>query len=147
MKACMDVVEQAFAELTKGSADLPLRTNIKPPEGLSLYMPAYLKDMGALACKVVTVYKNNPQKHNLPTILGKVLVQDPETGDVVCVMDGGYLTAVRTGAASGIATKYLARQGDDQDMRALQERVQVLGKMNFDAVLGRIIPRRPAADS
>ena len=114
MKECMDVVEQAFAELTRGSADLPLRANIKPPEGLSLYMPAYLKDMGALACKVVTVYKNNPQKHGLPTILGKVLLQDPETGDVICVMDGGYLTAVRTGAASGIATKYLAREGDNQ---------------------------------
>ncbi len=114
MKECMDVVEQAFAELTRGSADLPLRANIKPPEGLSLYMPAYLKDLGALACKVVKVYKNNPQKHGLPTILGKVLLQDPETGDVICVMDGGYLTAVRTGAASGIATKYLAREGDNQ---------------------------------
>jgi ornithine cyclodeaminase/alanine dehydrogenase len=65
--------------------------------------------MGALACKVVTVYKNNPTRHNLPTIIGKVLLQDPATGEVICIMDGGYLTAVRTGAVSGLATKYLAR--------------------------------------
>jgi ornithine cyclodeaminase/alanine dehydrogenase len=110
MKDCMEVVEKAFVELSRGTAVMPLRTHIKPPDGLSLYMPAYLKNLGALACKVVTVYKNNPSKFNLPVITGKVLLQDPETGDVICVMDGGYLTAMRTGAASGVATRYLARE-------------------------------------
>ena len=114
MKDCMDVVEKAFEELAKGTAVLPLRTPITPPDGLSLYMPAYLKEMKALACKVVTVYKNNPKKFNMPVVIGKVLVQDPETGDVVCIMDGGYLTAVRTGAVSGVATKYLARKDKKQ---------------------------------
>ena len=114
MKDCMEVVEKAFVEFTRGTADLPLRVNIKPPDGLSLYMPAYLKELGSLACKVVTVYKNNPSKYNLPVITGKVLLQDPNTGDVICIMDGGYLTAVRTGAASGVASKYLAR--DEQNM-------------------------------
>jgi len=114
MHDCMNVVENAFAELANGTAVLPLRTAITPPEGLSLYMPAYLKESGALACKVVTVYKNNPLKHNLPTTIGKVLLQNPETGEVICIMDGGYLTAVRTGAASGVATKYLARKADNQ---------------------------------
>ena len=109
MKDCIAVVEKAFAELSNGTAVLPLRIGIKPPDGLSLYMPAYLKEMGALACKVVTVYKDNPAKHNLPTTIGKVLLQDVKTGDVICIMDGGYLTAVRTGAASGVATKYLAK--------------------------------------
>ncbi|MCX6285362.1 MAG: ornithine cyclodeaminase family protein [Bacteroidetes bacterium] len=114
MKDCMAVVEQAFRELSEGTAVLPLRTAITPPGGLSLYMPAYLKQMGALACKVVTVYKNNPVNHNLPTTIGKVLLQDPETGNVICIMDGGYLTAVRTGAASGVATRYLARKQEGQ---------------------------------
>lgn len=114
MKDCMEVVEKAFAELANGSAVLPLRTGIKPPDGISLYMPAYLKEMGALACKVVTVYKDNPKKYNMPTTIGKVLLQDINTGDVVCIMDGGYLTAVRTGAASGVATKYLARTDKSQ---------------------------------
>ena len=114
MQDCMDVVEKAFAELANGTAVLPLRTGIKPPDGISLYMPAYLKEMGALACKVVTVYKDNPAKYNLHTTIGKVLLQDINTGDVICIMDGGYLTAVRTGAASGVATKYLAREDKNQ---------------------------------
>lgn len=114
MKDSMDVVEKAFAELSEGTAVLPLRIGITPPDGLSLYMPAYLQKMKALACKVVTVYKNNPAKHNLPTTIGKVMLQDPDTGKVICMMDGGYLTAVRTGAASGVATKYLARKDKGQ---------------------------------
>ena len=114
MADCMAVVEDAFAEMANGTAVLPLRINIKPPEGLSLYMPAYLAKSGALACKVVTVYKNNPKKFNIPVVIGKVLLQDPESGDVICIMDGGYLTAVRTGAASGVATKYLARKENSQ---------------------------------
>lgn len=114
MDDCIHYVENAFKELANGTAVLPLRTNISPPGGIALYMPAYLKEMKALACKVVTVYKNNPKKHNLPVVIGKVLVQDPGSGDVVCIMDGGYLTAVRTGAASGVATKYLAREDEGQ---------------------------------
>lgn len=114
MSDCMDIVDKAFAELANGTAVLPLRTGIKPPDGVSLYMPAYLKEMGALACKVVTVYKDNPKKHNMPTTIGKVLLQDINTGDVVCIMDGGYLTAVRTGAVSGVATRYLAREDKNQ---------------------------------
>ncbi|MBE0647228.1 MAG: ornithine cyclodeaminase family protein [Bacteroidales bacterium] len=113
MKDCMEVVEQAFVELVNGTAELPLRIPIKSPDGLSLYMPAYLKEMKALACKVVAVYKDNPARFNLPTTVGKVLLQNPETGEVICIMDGGYLTAVRTGAASGVATKYLARNGQE----------------------------------
>ncbi|MCP4583356.1 MAG: ornithine cyclodeaminase family protein [candidate division Zixibacteria bacterium] len=114
MSDCMEVVEKAFVELANGTAVLPLRIPITPPDGLSLYMPAYLKELGALACKVVTVYKNNPKLHNMPTTIGKVLLQDPATGDVICIMDGGYLTAVRTGAVSGVATKYLAREDKGQ---------------------------------
>jgi ornithine cyclodeaminase/alanine dehydrogenase len=114
MRDCIDVIEKAFAELASGTAVLPLRIGIAPPDGVSLYMPAYLKQMGALACKIVTVYKNNPTRHNLPTTIGKVLLQDPATGEVICIMDGGYLTAVRTGAVSGLATKYLARADKGQ---------------------------------
>lgn len=114
MGECIDVVEKAFLELNKGTAVLPLRSGIFPPGGVSLYMPAYLKEMGALACKVVTVYKENPNKFNLPVVIGKVLLQNPQSGEVIAIMDGGYLTAVRTGAASGVATKYLAREDSGQ---------------------------------
>ncbi len=132
MSDCMTWIERAFSELASGTAVLPLRINITPPDGLSLYMPAYLKAMGALACKVVTVFKNNPRKHNMPTTIGKVLLQDPETGDVISIMDGGYLTAVRTGAASGVATKYLAR--DDKGQTAGIFGAGVQAKMQLWAV-------------
>ena len=114
MASCMEVVEKAFVELAYDTAVLPPRINLFTGDGLGLYMPAYLKEMGALACKVVTSYVSNPAKHKLPTIMGKLLLQDPETGDVICIMDGGYLTAVRTGAASGVATRYLAREDRGQ---------------------------------
>lgn len=114
MKDSIDILEKAFAEMANGTAVLPLRIGIRPPGGISLYMPAYLKEMNALACKVVTVYKDNPEKYGLPTTIGKVLLQDTETGDVTCIMDGGYLTAMRTGAVSGLATKYLARKDENQ---------------------------------
>lgn len=132
MQDCMEVVEKAFAELANGTADLPLRTNIKPQDGLALYMPAYLKEMGALACKVVSVYKNNPTRWQLPTTLGKVLLQDPATGDIICIMDGGLLTAIRTGAASGIATKYLARTDSQQTVGIFGAGVQA--KCQLEAV-------------
>lgn len=114
MHDCIEVLERAFTELANGTAVLPLRTAITPPDGLSLYMPAYLREMNALACKVVTVYKNNPARHDLPTTIGKVLLQDAATGDVTCIMDGGYLTAIRTGAVSGLATRLLARDAPRQ---------------------------------
>jgi ornithine cyclodeaminase/alanine dehydrogenase len=59
--------------------------------------------------KLVTVYPDNPGQHGLPTILATVLLNDPRTGQLIAIMDGAYLTAMRTGAASGVATKYLAR--------------------------------------
>lgn len=114
MRDCIDALDRAFSEMAGGTAILPLRINIAAPKGLSLYMPAYLEGMNALACKVVTVYKDNPSLYNLPTTIGTVLLQDSETGQVICIMDGGYLTAVRTGAASGLATRYLAREDEDQ---------------------------------
>jgi len=114
MKDCIQAVEKAFLELAQGTAFMPLRNHITTPYGLALYMPAFLQEMGALVCKVVTSYPDNPAKHGMPTILGKVLLQDPRTGDVVCIMDGEYLTAVRTGAASGVATEYLARRDKGQ---------------------------------
>jgi alanine dehydrogenase len=132
MKDCMNAMEMAFSEMAQGTVILPLRTAITPPDGLSLYMPAYLKKMEALACKVVTVYKNNPSKHNLPTTIGKVLLQDPATGDVICIMNGGYLTAVRTGAASGVATRYLARKDKGQVVAIFGAGVQA--KMQLWAV-------------
>ena len=111
MEGAIGILEDAFAGLAHGGVVMPVRTPIRTPEheGLALFMPAYVPSLGALGAKVVTVYKHNPAKHNLPNVMGTILLLNPETGAPVCIMDGGYLTAVRTGAVSGLATKHLAR--------------------------------------
>lgn len=112
MPTTMSYVEKAFADLYSGNAIMPQRTPILINEhsGVALFMPAYIKSMGALGAKIVTVYKDNQTKHNLPTVLGTILILDEKTGKALAIMDGGYITAMRTGAVSGIATKYMARK-------------------------------------
>ncbi len=112
MEDTIDILEQAFADLATDRAVLPQRTAITAPEhgGLSLFMPAFLKGMGALGTKVVTVYKNNPAKYDLPTVLGTILILDVKTGAPLAVMDGGYLTGMRTGGVAGLGTRWLARE-------------------------------------
>jgi len=66
--------------------------------------------MNALATKIVSVYKKNPEKYNMPTVLAKIMIQDINTGDIVGIMDGSLITAMRTGAATGVSVKYLARK-------------------------------------
>ena len=107
------VVEEAFRQLALGNATMPQRTVIRMPEhqGLHLGMPAYIGgSVNALALKVVTVYPQNPATHKLPTTIGVLLLNDPTSGRPLAVMDAGFMTAVRTGAASGVATKHLARK-------------------------------------
>ncbi len=111
MEGAIGILEEAFADFAAGNVTMPVRTPITAPEynGLSLFMPAYIPGLKALGAKVVTVYKDNPAKFGLPNVMGTIILLNPETGAPVCIMDGGYLTAVRTGAVSGLATKYLAR--------------------------------------
>ena len=143
MPKAIEVVEKAFSELAQGTAEMPQRTVFIDPAvgGWIAYMPAYLKSGGALGVKAVTVYKNNPSKFNLPTTLATILVQDQNTGQVLAAMDGGYLTAMRTGAVTGVATKHLARKGAKVAGvigTGVQGRTQVLGMAaarKFEAVL------------
>ncbi|MFP4528887.1 MAG: ornithine cyclodeaminase family protein [Candidatus Kapaibacterium sp.] len=109
MKSAMDIVEKAFAELFYGSALMPQRTPIEvgDQDCVALFMPAYLKQLGAIGAKIVTVFKQNMPKHNLPAVLGTVVVLDEKTGRTEAIMDGGFLTAICTGAVSGVATKYM----------------------------------------
>jgi ornithine cyclodeaminase/alanine dehydrogenase len=143
MDDCLKTVETAFTELTHGRAVMPQRAVIPIPDykGVYLAMPAYIGgEMNALGLKIVTVYPDNPSKHNLPTILGTLVMCDPTTGKAVAIMDAGYLTAVRTGAASGVATKYLARE-DAKDCVVFGAGVQAqkqLEAVNLVRPLGKV---------
>jgi alanine dehydrogenase len=111
MKETIEILEKAFGNLATGQAVMPQRTPIPTPDhsGLALFMPAYLKGMAALGAKIVTVYKENPVKYEMPTVLGTIILLDEKTGAPLAIMDGGYLTAMRTGGVAGLATKILAR--------------------------------------
>jgi len=110
MRECIEVVKAAFAQLSAGEANVPLRTQLPVPahEGVTLFMPAYLAQSGDLGAKIVSVFPRNLAR-GLPTIHAVVVVVDGETGVPVALMDGTTLTALRTGAASGAATDLLAR--------------------------------------
>jgi ornithine cyclodeaminase/alanine dehydrogenase-like protein (mu-crystallin family) len=112
MEQAMEAVASAFAQLSGGQADMPLRLRLAVPaqEGLALVMPAYLAESGALGLKLLTIFPHNPELHRLPVINALVLLVDTGNGLPLALMDGGWLTALRTGAASGVATRLLARQ-------------------------------------
>ncbi|MFX1417940.1 MAG: ornithine cyclodeaminase family protein [Promethearchaeota archaeon] len=105
-------VEEAYKQLILGNAIVPQRIAItEPAPGLTLIMPGIIGgEMNALATKIVSVYKQNPEKYKMPTVLAKIMIQDINTGDIVGIMDGSLITAMRTGAATGVSVKYLARK-------------------------------------
>lgn len=109
MSGAIEAMRTAFAQLSSGEAVVPDRIAVSTEEGISLFMPGYLPREGHLAAKVVSVYAGNPSV-GLPVIQGVVLVLDSHTGLPVALMNGAYLTALRTGAAGGLATELLAAE-------------------------------------
>lgn len=114
MQETIEAMKHAYASLSDGKADVPLRTRLSIPsqQAVSLFMPAYVQAEGgdALAVKVVSLFPGNPERERrLAFIQAAVLVLDAETGRVVALLEGSSLTAIRTGAGSGAAIDLLAR--------------------------------------
>ncbi len=113
MEQAIAAMETAFAAYSRGEAIVPVRTQLDVPrhEGTALFMPGYLAagDSEGLAIKIVSVYSRNQQK-GMPTIFGVVVTNDPTTGRPKALLEAGYLTALRTGAAGGAAARHLARE-------------------------------------
>lgn len=103
-------VKAGYAQLSAGRVQAPLRVALSvPPDDVSLIMPFYAPDEGgALGLKLVSVFNSNIPR-GLPLIHSIVLALDPTTGAPLALIEGGSLTAIRTGAASGAATDVLAR--------------------------------------
>jgi len=113
MLDAISAMKGAYLALSAGSVELPMRTRISVEEedGVALFMPAFLShgDQQVLCLKTVAVFPRNVEM-NLPTIHAAVLVLNAKTGQIEAVLEGGRLTAIRTGAASGAATDLLARE-------------------------------------
>jgi alanine dehydrogenase len=108
----LEVVEQAFREKGLGKVQMPAKTYLyyERYDGDLRVMPAYMESMDISAVKVVNVHPKN-RIYNLPTVMAIIILIDPKTGSPQAIMDGTDITSARTGAAAGVATKYLANEG------------------------------------
>ncbi len=109
MQEAIASVSKALRWYSKGQGQIPprIKLHLEEHRGKSLYMPGYVKEVDALGIKVVSVYPDNRQRGitNLPSTM---MLSDPVTGQLLCIMDGVFLTELRTGAISGVATELLA---------------------------------------
>ncbi len=111
MRECIEGVERAFLALAGERTEQPLRTVIPLPDGRSsfLSMPAWLGDPPALGAKLLTLFPGNHER-GIESHQGLIVLFDPDTGSPVLVVDAGPVTAIRTAAASAVATRALARK-------------------------------------
>lgn len=109
MQEAIEMSALAYREFSSNRVQAPQRVGIKMPGGKTFCMPGYLPPNKGLAVKVVSVFNNNASR-NLPVVNGVMLLINSETGEPFAIMDGTRLTAIRTGAASGVATDLLARK-------------------------------------
>lgn len=110
MKEAVEAMKEAFEAVSAGQVTMPTRTHIDIPahNGTALFMPSYANCFGKIGLKVVNIFPDNP-KSGLPSIQGIVCLLDGQTGSPLAILNGTFLTALRTGAASGAATDILAR--------------------------------------
>jgi alanine dehydrogenase len=112
MKDAIKLVETAFREKGLKRVQMPPKPYLffKQYDGDLRIMPSYLEGLDEAGVKMVNVHPANPEKYEIPTIMATILLFDPKTGAPISIMDGTWITAVRTAAATAVATKYLARK-------------------------------------
>jgi ornithine cyclodeaminase len=110
--ACIEVMAEALAALARGQVHQPLRMVVRPPDaaGLMGLMPAYLSgERAAYGLKAVCIFPGNPAKGK-DAHQGSVMLFSAETGELLALMNASAITAIRTAAVSGVATRLLARE-------------------------------------
>ncbi len=110
MRDAFEALREAFMLYSSGKTTVPLRSIVNVPRhnGQALFMPALAGD--ALGIKIVSTYPDNP-KAGKPVTPACMVVMDAQSGEVSCLMDGTYLTQLRTAAGAGLATELLAAPG------------------------------------
>jgi len=108
----IEAVESAFNQKGLGRVQMPAKIYLyyKKYNGDLRAMPTFLEDLDISAVKIVNVHPDNPTKNGLPTVMAVITLIDPSTGAPIAIMGGTTITDMRTGAAGGIAAKYLARR-------------------------------------
>lgn len=111
IKKVISAVEKAFFDFAEKKVQMPpkMYLNFEEFEGDLRIMPSFSNTLQLAGTKLVNVHPKNPEK-GLPTVMAVIILHDPKTGIPLAIMDGTWITALRTGAASAIATKYLARK-------------------------------------
>ena len=112
MGEVMEAVESAFKEKGLARAQMPAKLYLfyGKYNGDLRTMPSYLEELDVSAVKVVNVHPDNRTKYDLPSIMATIILVDPKNGAPLAIMGGTWITAMRTGAAGGVAAKYLARK-------------------------------------
>jgi ornithine cyclodeaminase len=138
MAACMDAMAAALRTLARGDARLPLRSVILLPDGRGAFavMPAYLGDPPSIGLKAISVFPGN-HASGLDSHQGAVLLFEAEHGRLAAVMDASSITAIRTAAVSGVATRLLARE-DAGDLAILGSGVQAHTHLEAMAIARRL---------
>jgi ornithine cyclodeaminase/alanine dehydrogenase len=109
MGEIIDALDTMFKEKGAGRIEMPPKPGIHTrPDAFIHAMPAYIPSIESAGIKWVSGYPDN-QKKGLPYITGLLILNDPETGIPLAIMDCTWITAKRTGAATAVAAKYLAR--------------------------------------
>ncbi len=140
MSQIIDLLEKAFLEKGNGRVEMPPKPGIHTmPDAFIHAMPAYIPSMKSAGIKWVSGYPEN-FKRGLPYITGLMILNDAETGIPYAVMDCSWITAMRTGAASALSAKYLARP-ESETVGILACGVQ--GRTNLEA-LACLFPVRRA---
>ena len=111
MSTCLKIVEQVFKAHGEANVVMPpkLSLNLEGADGWVNAMPAYVGPFDAAGLKWVGGWGGNIER-GLPFIMGSILLIDPQTGLLLSVMEGGFITDLRTGAATGVAARYLAKK-------------------------------------
>lgn len=131
MPVIIEALERMFKEKGHGRVEMPPKPGIHPKQDAFIHaMPAYIPAMGAAGIKWVSGYPQN-QARGLPYISGLLILNHPETGIPAAIMDCTWITAQRTGAATALAAKYLARP-ESETVGILACGVQ--GRSNLEAL-------------
>jgi len=139
----LEAVELAFAEKGLKRVQMNPKTHIflEKYHGDVRTMQSYLEGLDISAVKAASVFPENRRKHHLPTVMATIIVVDTRNGAPVALMGGTWITDVSTGAAGGLASKYLARKAP----RAVgfigagaQSRTQLLALLSVHGKLGEV---------